>query len=100
MLLRWVWPQHVDDDVARQASDECLARRSPVRTLGRGGRPKVRPATDSIGPVQTKPKEPKRRVVPGVSVTPRPSIRSTEFVETHDVSLPGAPTVGVLYRRQ
>jgi hypothetical protein len=24
-------------------------------------------------------------VLPGVNVTPRPSIRSTEFVETHDV---------------
>jgi hypothetical protein len=25
-------------------------------------------------------------VVPGVNVTPRPSIRSAKFVETHDVS--------------
>jgi hypothetical protein len=48
---------------------------APVRTLGRGGRAKVRPATGSTGSVQTKPREPKRRVVLRVSVTPRPSIR-------------------------
>jgi hypothetical protein len=58
---------------------------APMRTLGRGVRPKVQPATDSTGPVQTKLREPKRRAVPGVSVTPRLSIRSAEFVETHDV---------------
>jgi hypothetical protein len=34
-------------------------------------------------------------VVPGVSVTlPRPS-DPLEFVETHDVPLPSAPTIGV-----
>jgi hypothetical protein len=35
----------------------------------------------------------------GVNVTPRLSIRSAEFVETHDVPLPSAPTVEILYRR-
>jgi hypothetical protein len=29
--LRWVWPQHPDDDVARVALDEGLAHRSPPR---------------------------------------------------------------------
>jgi hypothetical protein len=38
-------------------------------------------------------------VVPRVNVPPQPSIRSTEFVETHEVPLPGALTVGVLYHR-
>jgi hypothetical protein len=33
-------------------------------------------------------------------VTLRPSIPSAEFVETHDMPLPSAPTVEVLYRRQ
>jgi hypothetical protein len=27
--LRWVWPQHADDDVVREASDKGLASRSP-----------------------------------------------------------------------
>jgi hypothetical protein len=49
MLLCWVWPQHANDDVVQEASDESLAPRSPVRTLGRGGRAKVRLATDSAG---------------------------------------------------
>jgi hypothetical protein len=29
MLLCWVWPQHADDDVVREASDKGLASRSP-----------------------------------------------------------------------
>jgi hypothetical protein len=29
MLLRWVLPQHADNDVVREASDEGLASRSP-----------------------------------------------------------------------
>jgi hypothetical protein len=28
-LLRWVRPQHADDDLVREASDESLAPRSP-----------------------------------------------------------------------
>jgi hypothetical protein len=34
MLLYWVWPQHVDDDIARVASNEGLARRSPREDIG------------------------------------------------------------------
>jgi hypothetical protein len=51
MLLCRVRPQHVDDDVVREASDGSLTSRRPVRTLGRGSRAKVRPAMDSAGPV-------------------------------------------------
>jgi hypothetical protein len=32
--LRWVWPQHADDDVVRDASDERLASRSPREDIG------------------------------------------------------------------
>jgi hypothetical protein len=36
-------------------------------------------------------------VAPGVNETPRPSIRIVvKFSETHDMPLPGVPTVGVL----
>jgi hypothetical protein len=34
MFLCWVWPQHADDDVARVALDEGLARRSPRGDIG------------------------------------------------------------------
>jgi hypothetical protein len=34
MLLRWVWPQHADDDVVREASDESLASRSRREDIG------------------------------------------------------------------
>jgi hypothetical protein len=34
MLLRWVWPQHADDRLVRQASDESLASRSPYQDVG------------------------------------------------------------------
>jgi hypothetical protein len=34
MLLCWVWPQHVDDDVVRETSDESLASRSPHEDIG------------------------------------------------------------------
>jgi hypothetical protein len=34
MLLRWVWPQHADDDVVREASDEGLASRNPREDIG------------------------------------------------------------------
>jgi hypothetical protein len=99
-LLCRVWPQHADDDVVREASNEGLARRSPRKDIG-----VRRPAEGTAGnglhwPGADEAKGAKRRVVPGVSVTPRPSIRSAEYVETYDVPLPGAPTVGVLYRRQ
>jgi hypothetical protein len=98
--LCWVWPQHADDDITREASDEgikCCSLREDIGarrpTEGTAGDGLHRPGVDEAEGA-------KRRVVPGVSVTPRSSIRSAEFVETHDVPLPGAPTVGVLYRRQ
>jgi hypothetical protein len=47
----WVWLQHADDEVVREASNEVLAPAALVRTLGRGGRAKVRPATGSTSPV-------------------------------------------------
>jgi hypothetical protein len=50
-LLCWVWPQQANDGLTREASDESLASRSPIRILGQGGRAKVRPATDSAGSV-------------------------------------------------
>jgi hypothetical protein len=34
MLLRWVWPQHADDDLVPKASDESLASRSPRWDIG------------------------------------------------------------------
>jgi hypothetical protein len=34
MLLCRVWPQHADDDVARVASDEGLARHGPREDIG------------------------------------------------------------------
>jgi hypothetical protein len=34
MLLHWVWPQHADDDVVREASYEGLASRSPREDIG------------------------------------------------------------------
>jgi hypothetical protein len=34
MLPRWVWPQHADDDVVREASDESLVSRSPREDIG------------------------------------------------------------------
>jgi hypothetical protein len=41
LILRWVWPQHADDDVVREASDEDLVSPGPredigVRRLGEG----------------------------------------------------------------
>jgi hypothetical protein len=33
-LLHWVWPQHADDDVTREASDESLTHRSPCEDIG------------------------------------------------------------------
>jgi hypothetical protein len=33
-LLHWFWAQHVDDDVARENSDESLASRSPCEDNG------------------------------------------------------------------
>jgi hypothetical protein len=33
-LLFWVWPQHADDGVAREASDEALVRQSPREDIG------------------------------------------------------------------
>jgi hypothetical protein len=33
-LLRWIGPQHADDDVIREASDENLACRSPREDIG------------------------------------------------------------------
>jgi hypothetical protein len=33
-LMRWVWPQHADDDVVREASDESLTPRSPREDIG------------------------------------------------------------------
>jgi hypothetical protein len=50
-LFRWVWPQHADDGLAREASDESLASRSPRQGIGTRRRAKVCPATDSAGPV-------------------------------------------------
>jgi hypothetical protein len=32
--MRWVWPQHADDDVVLEASDEGLASRSPREDIG------------------------------------------------------------------
>jgi hypothetical protein len=34
MLLCWVWPQHVDVVVIREASNESLASRSPREDIG------------------------------------------------------------------
>jgi hypothetical protein len=60
---------------------------------------KVCPTMDSASPVWTKPREPKRKVAQG-SAEPcgPPSDPLVKFVEAHDVPLPSAPTVGVLYR--
>jgi hypothetical protein len=33
-LLCWVWPQHADDDVVREASDESLVSGSPREDIG------------------------------------------------------------------
>jgi hypothetical protein len=33
-LLRWVWPQHADDDVVREASDEGLVSRGTREDIG------------------------------------------------------------------
>jgi hypothetical protein len=51
MLLRWVRPQHADDDVIQEAPNEGLASRSPREDIGASDRVKVRPATGSTGPV-------------------------------------------------
>jgi hypothetical protein len=74
---------------------------APVRTLGRGGQAKVGPATNSVGPVQTKSRELKHKMTPG-STGPfgRPSDPLMKFVETHDVPLHDAPTVGFSTTRQ
>jgi hypothetical protein len=61
-----VSPEKPQTNVARPAA--------AVRTLGQGGRTKVRLATNFASPVWTKPREPKRKVAPGVSETLRPSI--------------------------
>jgi hypothetical protein len=34
MLLRWVWPQHADDGLIREASDESLTSRGPHQDIG------------------------------------------------------------------
>jgi hypothetical protein len=56
MLLRWVWPQHADDGLVREASDESLsdeslASCSPRQDIGTRRRVKVRPVTDFVVPV-------------------------------------------------
>jgi hypothetical protein len=32
--MRWVWPQHAEDDIVREASDKSLASRSPRQDIG------------------------------------------------------------------
>jgi hypothetical protein len=32
--MRWVWPQHADDDIVQEASDESLASRIPREDIG------------------------------------------------------------------
>jgi hypothetical protein len=51
MLLHWVWPQHADDGLVREASDESLASCSPRQDIGTRRRVKVRPVTDFVVPV-------------------------------------------------
>jgi hypothetical protein len=50
MLLRWVWPQHADDDVVREASDESLASRSPREDIGTR-----RPGEGALGDILHQP---------------------------------------------
>jgi hypothetical protein len=33
-LLCWVWPQHADDRLVREASDESFTSRSPCQDVG------------------------------------------------------------------
>jgi hypothetical protein len=99
-LLCRVWPQHADDDVAREVSHKRLTRHSLREGIG-ARRPAEGTAGDGLHrPSADEAEGAETQGGPGVSVTPRLSIRSDEFVETHDVPLPGAPTVGVLYHRQ
>jgi hypothetical protein len=49
-LLRWVWPQHADDDVVREASDENLASRSPREDIGTR-----RPGEGALGDILHQP---------------------------------------------
>jgi hypothetical protein len=99
-LLRWVWPQHTDDGLAKEAPDESLTSRSPRQDVGtrRSGKGAPGDGLRRPGVDEAEGAEPQ---------WPQESTRSCgrpsdppEFVETHDVPLPGVPTVGVLYRRQ
>jgi hypothetical protein len=99
-LLCRVWPQHADDDVVREASDEGLASRCPHENIGAKWPAEGTPGDRLHQLGVDKAEGAEAQVAPGVSVTPRPSIRSTEFIETHDVPLPGAPNVGLRYCRQ
>jgi hypothetical protein len=74
-----------------------------VRTEGQEQRLEGASAHDAgyDGERETKPTEPKSMVASGVSATHGPPSRLLmKFCETHDMPLPGASTVGVLYRRQ
>jgi hypothetical protein len=99
MLLRWVWPQHVDDDIVREASNESLVSCSPREDIGMRQPGEGAPGDRLYRPGVDEAEGAEAQRGPGVSVIcGRPS-DPLEFVKTHDVPLPGAPTVGVLYRR-
>jgi hypothetical protein len=60
MLLRWVWPQHGHDRLAREASDECRVSRCLRRDIGTGrpgegtpGDGLRRPGLDEVEGVET-----------------------------------------------
>jgi hypothetical protein len=50
-LLCWVWPNMLMMTSSEKPRTKASRVAAPVRTLGRGGRSKVRPATYSTGPV-------------------------------------------------
>jgi hypothetical protein len=58
-------------------------------------RVKIGPTENSTGPSKTKSSEPKCNTVPGTSYSSDWAIRTLGGVVTHEVPLPGAPTVRV-----
>jgi hypothetical protein len=47
----WVCPQHADDRIVRETSDESLTSHSPRQDVGTRRKAKLHLATDSVGPV-------------------------------------------------
>jgi hypothetical protein len=80
MLLRWIWPQHADDRLAREASDESLASHNPCQDVGTRRSGEGTPDDGLRRPGVDEAEGAEAQGVLGVNGTLWPSIRSTSEV--------------------